>query len=673
MTPAARLPTFFAFVVITAMTVLLVVPGVALSAPAGCRDPSPYTTDPGTFRSTGHPLVLVHGLQSNSDSLGQVESEIEQRVPGTFDFRYFDYRRSANDWVVSPRIAACLADYLHAVSAAHRASGGDGRVYVVAHSMGGLATRFASSADFVPHPVSAEVLAGMVTIDTPHRGSPFGGSIAAQWASNLTEWFNWARLPGRTSDATKCLAEHGPTKALPASCATPPYLDPGTKLLSITGTTVLSRSVLGVHLYDVDLRSDAVVSPESARDYLGSGRPGSTAPVGTDLSFRNISCTQDTSATTAILRAASPPTPGSLLRAVVLGIGFLYGDSVVFDDLAADRQGEYLAALRLGSYLTSPCGHSAMLHNDQAMDAAAEALRSWTTPRVVPGGFAGVVAGDPEADARAAAGPLAEIQDGNPCTLVGLPETYQPPYSVGYQIDNRTGTVNGVYPPAEATTAEGLGRGATVTDVRGTYGPAGLEFVYAGISDSWVALVPDRDDPDLTLGFVFPATSDTTPPGPSVASDWLVAGSREFTLGYELCSDAILDEPAGEPGGDALFRTFTTPDGSVSCYAAADTDLGEARCDVVNAMFSPPPRPASCTGDWGSSILVTGPGDVGFMCATDSAYNSDIVPVGTVITSPSADSPFFRCVVESVDTVSCVQVPVDRGFRISPTGFEILG
>ena len=55
----------------------------------------------------------------------------------------FDDKRYNTVWASDASIAACLADYIRQVSDLHRERGGNGRVFLVAHSMGGLAVRFA--------------------------------------------------------------------------------------------------------------------------------------------------------------------------------------------------------------------------------------------------------------------------------------------------------------------------------------------------------------------------------------------------------------------------------------------------------------------------------------------------------------------------------------------------
>lgn len=294
---------------LTATTIAVSVPASAAS-PAGCPGRSQYATDPGEFAPSRHPLVLVHGWSGTSDSMGEVERGLQSRMPGVFDFRYFDYRQNRTDWAARPAVAACLAEYVNEVHDNHVASGGDGRVYVVAHSMGGLAMRFATSADFVPEPVQPSSLGGIVLLGTPHRGSVFGDTLMAEVAEWALEQTGEPLVPDRSSDAAHCLALHGPDRDLPDDCATPPYLPPDVSLASVAGSAVVSRTIFGIHLYDIPLVSDGVVGVDSSHGYLTSG-PGDEDPPRVDLFLPTDSCTVTSDVTMSILWDAVRAKSGS--------------------------------------------------------------------------------------------------------------------------------------------------------------------------------------------------------------------------------------------------------------------------------------------------------------------------------------------------------------------------
>ena len=192
--------------------------------------------------------------------------------------------------------------------------------------------------------------------------------------------------------------------------------------------------------------------------------------------------------------------------------------------------------MRLVSFLTSPCGHSAMLRNEEALAGAAEVLRDWTKPRITFGGYGSVKAGDTRAQVVAAVPPDAEHQMFGPCELIGMPKTYEDPFSVGYLV-GAEGTVLGVYPPKSARTVGGLGRGATAAQIRSAHPGSELEWSYG--YGGWVAILTMPGAPDRAMGFQFPDDwSPETPPPASARSVWVTAGTRDFAAGWELCSDA---------------------------------------------------------------------------------------------------------------------------------------
>lgn len=351
------------------------------SASTGVKCParSPYATDPGQFRANRHPLVLVHGWNSNSDAMGAVESGLRKQMPGTFDYRYFDYRKHSLDWAASPAIAACLAEYVNEVSRNYRSAGGDGKVLLVAHSMGGLAIRFATDPAAVAQPIPASKIGGIVTLDTPHTGSVFGNT----WQSQLAQWA-LAHRPGTdalppdpSSDAGRCLALHdNRSRSMPAGCPTPPYLPSGTRLSEIAGTSTVQRTLFGVHLYDINLGSDGVVSVESSHGYLKSGPTGTKAPR-TISRLRTATCTVTSDQTIALLQAAAKgkSLPGAIINAEVKALGILWRDGDILDALSAGRLTPDLEVMLATALFFYPCGHISMTHNQQALRDAAADLR----------------------------------------------------------------------------------------------------------------------------------------------------------------------------------------------------------------------------------------------------------------------------------------------------------
>lgn len=349
----------------------------ARSGPGECPGQSRHTTVAGTFVATHHPLVLVHGWNSTSDAMYPVEEGLDERLPDTFDFRYFDYRAHGQDWAARPSIAACLADYVREVSSNHKAAGGDGKVFLVGHSMGGLAIRYASDGATVAHPVTASELAGVITIDTPHLGSVFGNT----WQAQLVQWAK-AHWPGnglspeRTSDAAKCLALHDRDTDLPSGCGSVPYLPANTRLTLIAGTSTVRRTLFGVRLYDIPLSSDGVVGVESAHGYAHSGPVGIRAPR-TVAELHTSTCTITSDETLELLRAAAKgkSLPGAIVNAEIEALGRLWRDGAILDALSAGKLTPDVEVLLGTALFFYPCGHNAMIGNGDALDDMASSLR----------------------------------------------------------------------------------------------------------------------------------------------------------------------------------------------------------------------------------------------------------------------------------------------------------
>lgn len=64
----------------------------------------------------------------------------------------------------------------------------------------------------------------------------------------------------------------------------------------------------------------------------------------------------------------------------------------------------------------------------------------------------------------------------------------------------------------------------------------------------------------------------------------------------------------------AEAKTFSTPNGNISCLMRNSY----VRCDIVKRGYEPPPQPASCDYDWGSSLGVNDRGRSRFLCVSDA-------------------------------------------------------
>jgi hypothetical protein len=112
-----------------------------------------------------------------------------------------------------------------------------------------------------------------------------------------------------------------------------------------------------------------------------------------------------------------------------------------------------------------------------------------------------------------------------------------------------------------------------------------------------------------------------------------------------------------------------TPSGNIACYVTSGTpgdatDPGQARCDIRQDSWTPPERPASCSGDWGHSLTV-GPDGAAFACVSDSAVNDNVVGYGTTQVRGA-----FSCSVDQ-SGVTCTDRDTGHGFAISSERYRL--
>lgn len=150
---------------------------------------------------TAYPVLFVHGFGDTSetwtrpaaatwaansalpDELSAVR--LTDRVDGALPV-LFDYRDRSLQWVTDSAIGPALADVIECLA---RESGND--VVVVAHSMGGLATRFA-----LADPARASEVSLVVTLGTPNLGA-FGPHVVNGIDDIAAAADRWARTVGR--------------------------------------------------------------------------------------------------------------------------------------------------------------------------------------------------------------------------------------------------------------------------------------------------------------------------------------------------------------------------------------------------------------------------------------------------------------------------------------------
>lgn len=149
-----------AFVILTAL---------ALIAPAR---PSGAVSDCAADIGMQTPVVFVHGFTSSAGmwSVGRPSMLAAVEKLSNFYAETFDYRAAATEWVDDSRLGPSLAKRIVCLAKSSIHQGGAGKVIVVAHSLGGLVTRYAA-AQTVDGMRVADALGFVVTIGTPYDGS----------------------------------------------------------------------------------------------------------------------------------------------------------------------------------------------------------------------------------------------------------------------------------------------------------------------------------------------------------------------------------------------------------------------------------------------------------------------------------------------------------------------
>ncbi len=153
------------------------------SASASAGTVAPATGDPCAVDGTATPVLLVHGFADSPEVWETGAPSMVQAlasVPDVSVAQPFDYSRTALRWVDDPSIGPALAQRIDCLARASAAAHGPGRVIVVAHSMGGLAARFAA-AQHVGDRAVADDLALVVTIGTPETGSFLASAATQLW------------------------------------------------------------------------------------------------------------------------------------------------------------------------------------------------------------------------------------------------------------------------------------------------------------------------------------------------------------------------------------------------------------------------------------------------------------------------------------------------------------
>lgn len=339
---------------------------------AGPRCPVPQRLAMEPIAAGITPVVLVHGWTGNPQSLHTLGGRLTQQHGEAIAVRYFDYWFDSVRWAAEPHIASCLAEYLH------RAADQAGvPAVVVTHSMGGLAVRFAGSPEHAVRPITAEQVSELVTIATPHRGSPWGGQIVST-VLELKEILKSHGAMPPAGLADRCLALHDGGMGLEEECDAPPYLPAGINLLQIEGGNTLDRDLLGITLYSIDQRGDGIVLSDSAGLYAGSA--GQPTPTGYRLSNATVSCDARASERLPLLREALEGADNQILVAWVRSMT----DNLTMDSILAGRLDEWSGPQWLATSMISDCGHSPLMDHPETAQHASTSIERALTSRPRP-------------------------------------------------------------------------------------------------------------------------------------------------------------------------------------------------------------------------------------------------------------------------------------------------
>jgi pimeloyl-ACP methyl ester carboxylesterase len=382
-----------------ALTGLVAIPAAPASA-AGCGN----STEAGNGQAAAlRPVVYVHGWTSNGSTFHDTGKWLTKHLPGKIQNYFFDYAAHATTWADNDTVAGCLATYLTDVSKAYEAVGGDGKVLVVAHSMGGLATLYAAThGDRTDVGHVADRLGGVVTFDTPYLGSPFGNRTLSgllqgtkQQPSAVEQFLRRqspllsllpegdAVVPPAGSDAQVCLAPHSDGGQMPAGCnaALPPYLPPSVPLTEVGGDITVRRTMLGIHLYDIDLGGDGIVPATSSWGYLQIQRKNKW-PKGAKNSLRTDTCTFNSETLAAALTGAAAGARGGGWGAIAGSLAGVvaqyYVDNATLDDLSSGNPRYYAAGVYMGlAQAFAGCSHVKIVNDDKARDTARDAINGY--------------------------------------------------------------------------------------------------------------------------------------------------------------------------------------------------------------------------------------------------------------------------------------------------------
>lgn len=195
------------------------------------------------------PLVQIHGLNSDREIWDSMGGRLETVNDDVFPVR-FDYRQVHNEWVTHEDIGPKLARYIDCLAQASLDGGGNGKVILLAHSMGGLAARYAMSQE-IDGRLVADAVDLVIPIATPHLGS------------DMAKLCEWLRLMPQCHGSAPLAMKPGSEEL-----ASLPQFPDSVPVQAIAGDVTIHDKLFNAD-YTLDLNSDVVVGTDSASAVYG--------------------------------------------------------------------------------------------------------------------------------------------------------------------------------------------------------------------------------------------------------------------------------------------------------------------------------------------------------------------------------------------------------------------
>ena len=136
-----------------------------------------------------------------------------------------------------------------------------------------------------------------------------------------------------------------------------------------------------------------------------------------------------------------------------------------------------------------------------------------------------------------------------------------------------------------------------------------------------------------------------------------------------LTSVAVLAVVAPAPLAHADdFYHFQSPSGNISCVMAAFSGTSpEAACEIVDRVWTAPPRPQDCDAGWGDRIGLIQGSPPGLGCHSDTTRG-----IGLPTLAYGATRTVASLTCTSAPTgITCTDAGTGHFFRISRESYEI--